>query len=113
MEIVIAGEHLKLSVPFSDQDMVRDTEKEIGELYDSWRRRFPAKSVDELLAMMVYQYASRYHLMITERESLEKSLSEMVRFSAKTLKGDKDPEKGIRDKGLNEFELLSDPDSPL
>ncbi len=60
MEINIAGEHLTLSVPFSRQDLVRDTEKNITHLYDSWRRKFPTRTNTEVLAMITYQYASYY-----------------------------------------------------
>lgn len=60
MMINIAGERIPLTVPFSQQNQVRETEKNIGELYNKWRSRFPRKSNQELLAMMTYQYASFY-----------------------------------------------------
>lgn len=60
IEIKIAGERIMLSVPFDSQEDVRDSEKEIQELYSIWRERFPRKSDHELLAMIAYQYASYY-----------------------------------------------------
>lgn len=60
MTINIAGERIPLTVPFSQQNHVRDTEKNIGDLYNKWRARFPRKTNQELLAMMAYQYASFY-----------------------------------------------------
>lgn len=60
MEISIGSERIFITVPFSRQDAVRETEKNVGKLYSSWHRQFPKKSNSELLAMMAYQYASFY-----------------------------------------------------
>lgn len=60
MEINIAGEKILLTVPFSRQIAVRNTERAVNALYDNWRQQFPDKSVKELLAMMAYQFASYY-----------------------------------------------------
>jgi hypothetical protein len=60
MHINIAGEHIPLTVGFSEQDHVREAERHVGELYDKWRQRFSKKSDKELLAMIAYQYASYY-----------------------------------------------------
>ena len=60
MKINIAGEQLLLTVPFSDQDKTRETEKNINSLYDTWSKRFADKSSTELLAMIAFQYASYY-----------------------------------------------------
>ena len=60
MKINIAGEQLLLTVPFSDQDKTRETEKNINSLYDTWSKRFADKSATELLAMIAFQYASYY-----------------------------------------------------
>ena len=66
MKINIAGEELLLTVPFSSQDIVRQTEQAIGDLYKGWRIEFPKKSTTELLAMIAYQYAS-YYLDLRQR----------------------------------------------
>lgn len=79
MQINIAGEHLQLTVPFDRQDFVRDTEREITELYDDWRTRFHGKSTKEILAMMIYQYASR-------RKDLTREFSEAT-AKAEELEG--------------------------
>lgn len=60
MIIHIGGEVLPLTVPFDRQDLVRDTEACVADLYDLWRQRFPKKSDRELLAMVTYQFASYY-----------------------------------------------------
>ena len=60
MKINIAGEPIQLTVPFSDQDYTRETEKNLNNLFDTWRRRFADKSDTELLAMVAFQYASYY-----------------------------------------------------
>lgn len=61
MEINIAGEQLHITVPFSSQNAVRRTEKDIQTLYNDWRFKFGKKSNSELLAMIVYQYAYYYN----------------------------------------------------
>lgn len=60
MEINIGGEHLKLSVPFREQNAVRDTERKVAELYESWSRRFPGRPPHEILAMVTYRFAYQY-----------------------------------------------------
>lgn len=60
MTINIAGETIPLTVSFDQQDLVRETEKNVGELYDNWSKRFAGKSTQHLLAMIAYQYASYY-----------------------------------------------------
>lgn len=58
IEIIIAGESVRLTVPFSKQESVRRCEADINALYSEWRSRFPRKTNTELLAMIAYQYAS-------------------------------------------------------
>ena len=60
MEIAIGGQKFSISVPFSRQNFVRDIESEIGNLFSSLRKKFPKKDERELLAMIIYQYASHY-----------------------------------------------------
>lgn len=67
IQINIAGENLPLSVAADQQDLVRETEKNINGLYDDWRRRYPRRTPTQLLAMMAYQYAS-YYLALTRRD---------------------------------------------
>lgn len=111
MEINIAGEHLKLSVPFDEQNLVRDTEHEAGALYDSWRRRFPHKKVAEILAMMVYQYASRYHSVLDETEKLRLSLEKLNDLAESlTASSNKSDDS---DQDLTDLRALTDPDSAL
>lgn len=64
----MAGEIITLSVGFDEQDFVRDTERQISELFETWRKRFPSKSVAELMAMMTYQYAS-YYMAVSKRHA--------------------------------------------
>ena len=71
MEINIAGEPMLLTVPFRRQSAVRDIEEQTNMLYRNWRARFPKKTDKELLAMMVYQYASFYdELLEKHRQAL-------------------------------------------
>lgn len=74
MAINIGGEPIKLSVPFQDQEQVRNVEEEINSLYAAWRRNFPKRSEKGILAMMVYRYASYYkQLSIRHQEAIDKA----------------------------------------
>lgn len=66
LEINIAGERIILTVPASMQKSVKDTERNVNSLFNTWRRDFPDKHDKELLAMMAYQYAS-YFYQLSER----------------------------------------------
>lgn len=74
MRVKIAGLSIPLTVAFKDQDHVRETETRIAELFDNWRRMFPAKSTEELLAMMTYQYASYYLALTRSRDKIAEQL---------------------------------------
>lgn len=39
MTINIGGEHIRLTVAFNSQDIVRDAEKAATQLFDEWRRK--------------------------------------------------------------------------
>lgn len=69
MELKIAGERIFITVPFSDQDFVRDTEKSVEAHYSQWRHDFPKKNSREILAMMTYQYASFYFELLNRVNS--------------------------------------------
>lgn len=60
IELNIAGEPIRLTVPFEDQELNRTIEDEINRLYSQWRHSFPNRSEKALLAMMLYRYASYY-----------------------------------------------------
>lgn len=66
IEISIGTTIVPLSVELDNVRNVRDLEKELNNLFDMWRKDFPAKSEKELLAMIAYQYAS-YYSQLTER----------------------------------------------
>lgn len=78
MEINIAGEHITLDVPFQNQEMTRDVEKEANNLYAKWRSKFPKDSEKHLLAMMVYQYASYYKDLTNRYMEAKKKASECL-----------------------------------
>lgn len=58
--INIAGQRIPLTVGFDQQNLVRETERSVDDLYEKWRVKFPRKSMQELLTMIAYQYASFY-----------------------------------------------------
>lgn len=60
MTINIGGERLELEdVAFNDQNLVRDTEKDIKIFFDEYRRQRPTYTSSKILAMITYRYASR------------------------------------------------------
>ncbi|MCM1153591.1 MAG: cell division protein ZapA [Muribaculum sp.] len=70
LDINIAGERIILTSPFSRQEAVRATEKNVNDLFNTWRHDFPNKSDKEILAMMAFQYASFYHeLLAIQKEA--------------------------------------------
>lgn len=66
ININIAGEPIRRTVPFDKQDFTRDVEAEVNNMFSIWRTRFPNKTEKGLLAMMLYQYAS-YYKELTEK----------------------------------------------
>ena len=74
IEINIVGESIRLTVPFDQQEAVRECEKEINSLYAEWRHEFPRKSTGEPLAMIAYRYASLYKAMSRKLSSLATGL---------------------------------------
>lgn len=68
MQIEIAGQKIGITVGFDEQDAVREAEASVVELFKDWRKKFPNKTVSELLAMIAYQYAS-YYLTLRHRQT--------------------------------------------
>lgn len=68
MEVIVGSQRVKLNVDFERQDFVRDTEDEIYRVFSTLRKRFPRKDERELLAMIVYQFASYYRGILDERD---------------------------------------------
>lgn len=85
IEIIIAGEPIVLTVPFSRQENVRACVKELNARYSDWRAMFPRKTHSELLAMIAYQYASffrelseRYDNLAAGLRSTSESLDDLL-----------------------------------
>ncbi|MCM1489735.1 MAG: cell division protein ZapA [Muribaculum sp.] len=78
MEVNIAGERLMLTVPFSRQLAVRNTEKELKALYEDWGTKFPKKSPKALLAMIAYKFASSYFDLLDARNALEEEAQSLL-----------------------------------
>lgn len=70
LKLNIAGEHILLSVPYSEQEQTREVEAQINHLFSTWRGRFPDKSDRELLAMIAFQYAGHYTAVLKERNAM-------------------------------------------
>lgn len=76
IEIIIAGEPILLTAPFSKQNDVRACESDINALFADWRAKFPRKTTTELLAMIAYQYASFYRELSERYASLSEKIEE-------------------------------------
>lgn len=81
MYINIAGERIRLTVDYDEQDAVREAESQVVRLFDEWRQMFPKKTVPELLAMIAYQFAMYYMAlrhrqddMLAQLKDFEKSI---------------------------------------
>lgn len=79
IKINIAGEDILLTVPYSEQDNTRETERNINSLFATWRKRFPEKSDRELLAMIAFQYASHYDELLRSYREAEETAEELER----------------------------------
>ena len=74
IDIKIAGEPIKLLVPFDSQDFTRDVEREVTSLFAKWKHSFSSQTEKSVLARMVYQYASYYReLKIKYEEAVKKA----------------------------------------
>ncbi len=91
MEVNIAGERISLSVPFSRQEAVRNTEAELGALYRAWGDKFPKKSPKELLAMIAYKFASMYFDLMEERKADADDAMELLEIASRLCDG-REPE---------------------
>ena len=67
MYINIAGERIRLTVDYDEQDAVREAESQVVRLFDEWRQMFPKKTVPALLAMIAYQFAM-YYMALRHRQ---------------------------------------------
>ncbi|MBD5217367.1 MAG: cell division protein ZapA [Bacteroidales bacterium] len=85
MQVSIAGVPVSLNVPFDEQDAVRETEQGIADLYNNWRIRFPNKSLETLLAMIAYQYASYYHSIMASNAALSQTIRDSIDVIDSTL----------------------------
>lgn len=79
MHINIAGERIRLTVGYDEQDAVREAEKQVVQLFDEWRQMFPKKSNTELLAMIAYQFAMYYMAMLHQKDDAISALSDFER----------------------------------
>ncbi len=86
MEINIGGVRMMLTVPFDHQNAVRDTEALVGELYNSWLKKYSDKKPNEVLAMVAYQFAAHYSELLAqqrralmEADMIDDRLSDLLR----------------------------------
>lgn len=77
IKINIAGESMTLTVPFSVQDDIRDTERNVNHLFEVWRKRFPEKSDKEILAMVAFRFASYYDELLREVNAAKERTAEV------------------------------------
>ena len=85
MYINIAGEKIRLTVDYDEQDAVREAESQVVRLYVEWRQMFPKKSVSELLAMIAYQFAMYYMALRHRQDDVVASLKDFEKNIDMTL----------------------------
>lgn len=90
MEVNIAGEHIPLTVRFSQQELVRKTEAELRLLHREWSEKMPGRSPKELLAMMAYRYASRYYELLERADSARDEAEEILEEATRMCVADTD-----------------------
>lgn len=83
--ITIADEKIELNADLDHIEEIHRVEQRVDDLFRNWRKRFPAKTSRQLLAMMAYQYASFYHSLegkmkaaTVEAEEIEKLLQDAL-----------------------------------
>lgn len=67
MEVNIAGERLRLTVPFPKQSAVRENESSLRALARELMERQPHSSDKQILAKLAYEFARRYNALKTMR----------------------------------------------
>lgn len=89
MLINIAGVRISRNVPFDQQDLVREIEKEVGKLSDEWRAQFPSRPAEYILAMIAFQYAYYFRALgrnyedgMAALESLDSRIASTLAHSA-------------------------------
>lgn len=88
IEVNIAGERLRLNTPFSRQDQVRRTEAELGLLHRQLQERFPGRGQKELLAMMAYDFASKYFALADQRTEETEEFDRLLEEAGRLCKGE-------------------------
>lgn len=85
MYINIAGERIRLTVDYDEQEAVREAESQVVRLFDEWRQMFPKKTVTELLAMIAYQFAMYYMALRHRQEDVMTILKDFEKNIDMTL----------------------------
>lgn len=85
MYINIAGEKIRLTVDYDEQEAVREAESQVVMLFEEWRQMFPKKTVPELLAMMAYQFAMYYLRLRRHQEDITIVLKDFEKHIDETL----------------------------
>ncbi|MDE6007334.1 MAG: cell division protein ZapA [Muribaculaceae bacterium] len=80
MYLNIGEQRISLTVPFANQDFVREVEEKVDGLYRQWRITFPGKTNREILAMVAYQYASYYEELRRRQADALKEAEECLRL---------------------------------
>lgn len=78
MTIDIGGQQLLLSVPFNDQNLVRDVERAVATEWTFWKKRHPDMTDRELLAMTLFKFARYHHDLMVEMEETASLIDECL-----------------------------------
>ena len=76
MIINIGGEPLKIDVPFNEQNIVRDAERDVKHFIDRLKKTWPDTSDKNIFAMAIFQYAKWCHQLVKIQEEAESLLND-------------------------------------
>lgn len=88
MFLNIGGQQLSVTVPAARQEFIRRVETGISELYNKWRKQFPARTDHEILAMVAYQYANYYAQLSDQMEEASRQAEECLELALRDNQND-------------------------
>lgn len=85
IDVNISGTRFSVSVPFSEQDAVRSTETEMKINLKTLRDKYSRKTLPECLAMMAFDYASKFFALKALHEADASEAENLLRDTARLL----------------------------
>lgn len=104
MYLNIGEQRISMTVPFANQDFVREVEEKVDGLYHQWRIAFPKKTNREILTMVAFQYASYYEELLSRQAEALAGVEECLQLiDSEAKESDKDAEADTDPEDSEEF----------